>query len=502
MPPGPPLVGGNRFALLADKSKIKKKKNKNSLNKKLDLFPELPAVQTNKNPKFVVLEAVDKKKTLSQYSCFAVHRSINVISKEIQSISELRDGNLLLLVNNENVAEKFIASKELHGICAIKAKYHDHLNFNKGTVYAPFLSYVPEDEIIKELSSQGVVAVYKFQKNGVVLLTFDLFHIPEKLNIAWRKVSVRQYFPSPMRCKNCQLLGHTAKFCKRSPACEICSLPPHSPDVCTRIFCANCSSSHPSSSNICEKFLQAKEILKIKITKKCTMREAINFHKNSTPSFTESSPSFYSIAKPNTSQQPEHNQSTYPLTSSTRYSPKDSNHQQNLQSSEIHNRTGSTQISNISINNNSQFIDNNDSLRNYNFSLNSNPQDNNNIHKQYSPDSIDLDKNIQSTDNYNSPRNINSPTNYNLSLNNSVTPDYSSGDTNNLTQQYLPDPTELSESFTQKQLDSTSLAHMQNSSISSNNFSTTNDNFEINFNNYNRTLRDFTDAAMASEEES
>ena len=54
------------------------------------------------------MESTDPNKSLSTYSCFAVHRAIQIISKEITSVSQLRDGNLLILVNNQQVADKFV----------------------------------------------------------------------------------------------------------------------------------------------------------------------------------------------------------------------------------------------------------------------------------------------------------------------------------------------------------------------------------------------------------
>ncbi|XP_055907877.1 uncharacterized protein LOC129942820 [Eupeodes corollae] len=77
-----------------------------------------------------------------------------------------------------------------------------------------------------------------------------------------------------MRCKSCQILGHTAKRCNNSKQCEVCSLPPHEPTECTRTMCANCSEAHPSSSKTCPKYLQNKKILTIKTRNKCSMGEA------------------------------------------------------------------------------------------------------------------------------------------------------------------------------------------------------------------------------------
>lgn len=132
-----------------------------------------------------------------------------------------------------------------------------------------------------------------------MLLTFDLFNLPTQIDIAWRRVNIRQYIPNPMRCRNCQLLGHTVKHCRGIAVCKNCSLPPHDPLKCTRTFCANCHADHPASSNKCPKYVQAKQIQAIKVTKKCTMREAQKIY-NSTVSLPENAPSFSSIASRST----------------------------------------------------------------------------------------------------------------------------------------------------------------------------------------------------------
>lgn len=297
MPPGPPLIGDNRFALLADRSPQSKRKKRN--RGELNDFPSLPA-QKPTNPKYIVVSAVDDKKPLSEYSCFAVHRALHLISKDIISISQLRDGKLLLLVKDFATGKKFVDSKSLIGMCEITCKFHENLNFTKGTIYAPYLSKIPDKEIEEELKSQGVVGVYKYEKiiegrkspSGVILLTFDLFNPPQSLDISWYKVKVREYFPNPMRCKNCQLLGHTQKWCKGSSSCVNCNLPPHTNTECTRIYCANCAEDHPASSNKCKKFIQQKEIIQIKTKKKCSMREAIALYNENAKS--SLSPTSYS----------------------------------------------------------------------------------------------------------------------------------------------------------------------------------------------------------------
>ena len=305
MPPGPPNLGDNRFASLAsgDHPPKRKKTSTNSFAFSYDL----PVVNLP-NPKFVVVSSdASSDKKLSDFSVFAIHRALMLISKNIEKISQLRDGNLLLLVKDNATASKFLTTNQLPTLCNIKCTLHNSLNYVKGTIYAPYLANVSNDEIVTELKSQGVVSVYKFSRiidgktkyTGVILLTFDLYRLPEKLNICWHKVKVREFYPNPMRCKTCQLLGHTAKRCENPPACVNCALPPHTPDECTRTFCANCSEPHSAASRECTKYAQQKEILKIQTQNKCTLREAKNIHRSTTTTNLQiSSKSYAEIIKP------------------------------------------------------------------------------------------------------------------------------------------------------------------------------------------------------------
>ncbi|XP_049302934.1 uncharacterized protein LOC125776092 [Bactrocera dorsalis] len=309
MAPGPPDRRENMFSLLSESPKNKKKRH---YQKTPIEFPDLPIVQTQ-NPKYITLAAKNTVKPITEYSCFVVHRAIQLISKEIISIATLRDGSLLMLVKSKEVADKFLKTKQLPGICDITCKLHESLNNIKGTVYAPFLNNIPEEEIVSELKAQHVTSVYKFNRiidgtpkpTGVVLITFDLYTLPSKLSISWNTVKVREYIPNPMRCKNCQLLGHTVKHCKNQTICINCNFPPHSPNNCSRSQCANCGEEHSASSPTCKKYQEQKEVLKIKTRNKCTMREAKILYKQQNPitnSFSYSSVTASSFTSVNETQ--------------------------------------------------------------------------------------------------------------------------------------------------------------------------------------------------------
>lgn len=77
-----------------------------------------------------------------------------------------------------------------------------------------------------------------------------------------------------MRCKNCQKLGHTKNRCRNVEICKECGeLVSHS--NCERKFCVTCNvESHTSYDNTCPSFMKHKAVLKIKINRRCTIREA------------------------------------------------------------------------------------------------------------------------------------------------------------------------------------------------------------------------------------
>lgn len=324
MAPDPPdKFSSNRFSVLGDYIECRPKKQK------LTDYPDLPIPQSsnnnnNGNPKYVVISSTDPKKPLSTLSPFAIKKGIECISTEYTSITSLRDGNLLILMRNTRAADKLIKAKSLANLCPISCKFHDTLNFVKGVIYAPCLINVPEQEIVQEMKSQGVTSVYKFTKpgedgnsripSGKIILTFDLYRLPSSVDVAWYKCKVDHYIPNPMRCKNCQKLGHTKNRCNGNTTCPTCSLPPHNPEKCTRTLCTNCSGEHSSADNNCPRYIQLKEILKIKTRNYCSLSEARRKYRENNPIQTAHNNSYASMAsgpltlqKPNSNKQPINN---------------------------------------------------------------------------------------------------------------------------------------------------------------------------------------------------
>lgn len=333
MAPGPPdKYSNNKFYPLGDYINNPKKKQKQNE------FPDLPTPNNNhKNqPKYVLVSSTDSDNQLSKLSPFAIKKGVESISTEFTTISLLRDGNLLILTQNARIADKFVKAKTLSNVCPISCKLHDTLNSVKGVIYAPCLIHVSEKEIVEEMKDQGVTEVYKFTKlnedgktrspTGKMIITFNLYRLPQCVDVAWYKCKVEHYYPNPMRCINCQRLGHTKKRCRGETTCPECSLPPHE-SKCTRILCSNCSGRHSSADKNCPRYKQMQEILKIRTVNYCSIGEARRMYRENNPITTTNDITYANITTESPTKRKEAKNSTNEQT------------EQNIETTTSHNKT-------------------------------------------------------------------------------------------------------------------------------------------------------------------
>ena len=155
---------------------------------------------------------------------------------------------------------------------------HSFLNTCKGVVRCPDLRGCSEQEILENMREQGVTDVrrIKIRRVGTLkdtntfVLTFNTPVSPKQLKVAFLRVSVDPYIPTPLRCSQCQVFGHHENKCKREQICANCGQPKHSADEtdCKRLAkCINCKEDHPPNSKQCQAWHTEKEILKVKYTR-------------------------------------------------------------------------------------------------------------------------------------------------------------------------------------------------------------------------------------------
>lgn len=264
----------NRFDCLESEvvlNRGKKHKRKHPVKN----FPSLPAKQNDDNvPRYIVISGLEKDKKdpnnfrrLSTYNPIRINRGLEHISSDILEVKSMRSGDLLLKVLNLATADKFIKSKLIDSI-PVKVTNHISLNSVQGRIYSRLIVDISEQELMEELKKFKVVEVRKMMKRegdssvptGAAILTFDQIRRPHEVKIGWLNCKVEEYIQNPMRCVNCQKLGHTKNRCTNAPNCKNCCLPPHT-ENCTRILCINCNEeSHTSYDPSCPAFLRYKSV--------------------------------------------------------------------------------------------------------------------------------------------------------------------------------------------------------------------------------------------------
>lgn len=284
--------GGNYYDVLDPRSSPKRKRQKTAttynLGNSLE-YPPLISKQSKKPknvPKYVIMKSKIPDRPIKFYNIFLVSKAILGISSEptLKTIFT-RDGNLLFLTKNEAQANRFLKATNLAGICPVECSLHPTLNIIKGLVISDLLTDRTESEIIKGMQSQGVVDCKKitsYQDGKVIntplhILSFDLYELPETVEVGIINCKIKEYIPNPIQCKNCFKLGHTRKYCKNTSVCEVCSGTVHDPIPCTKLQCVNCNHSHRANNKKCPEFQQRKEVLKCKIKNKCSFKEALQY---------------------------------------------------------------------------------------------------------------------------------------------------------------------------------------------------------------------------------
>lgn len=276
----------NRFREL-DPSYGKPKPSKIKRLRADDFLP-LPTVIPNDDhiPRYLVASALaqsenSETKPLASYNVFQIEKGLNIISRDYLDVTEMRSGDLMIKTADMKSAKKFLKAKYID-IVPVTITMHKGLNSTQGRIFSRKIIELSEEELLMSLADQKVIEIRKLSKRegekyistGAAVVTFDLIRRPDSLKLGWERVTVDEYVSNPMRCANCQKLGHTKKRCRNIELCRVCGFtPPH--EQCTRKFCVNCNNeNHTSFDSSCPSFLKHKSVNKIKADKRCTVREA------------------------------------------------------------------------------------------------------------------------------------------------------------------------------------------------------------------------------------
>lgn len=243
------------------------------------------------NIKFLIIEAKEKNYSLNNVSVFSIKKSIDNCCGAVINAKKLTDGTLLVECKDSKQAQKLMKLPFIFGNnninIEVNVREHGHLNTVKGIVYSNEFNDIDEKEIQEGLADQKVIAVKKlkinnqiaekYKKTGVIL-TFNLFKLPETISVGYEIVYVKTYVPSPLQCFNCWKLGHMSNNCKTSRKCLNCNEDYHGENCNKESKCTNCNESTHNSreKKECEAYKKEHEIQKIKVEDKISYLQARN----------------------------------------------------------------------------------------------------------------------------------------------------------------------------------------------------------------------------------
>ena len=233
-------------------------------------------------PRFIILTSKESDKPLTKLSPFLIEKAITGIAGSPKNVKKLRSGQILIECEKKAHSVNILKTTKMADI-KIEAKPHSFLNNSKGIIRSKELENCSEQEITEELKSQGVISAYRIRikkenteiSTNTIILTFNRCTPPKEIKAGFLNIRIEEYIPNPMRCHNCQKFGHLKKHCRNSLICPCCGQSGHDIDSCSSpMQCVNCEGQHMSFSKVCPKWLEEKEIQKIKVQRQITYQEA------------------------------------------------------------------------------------------------------------------------------------------------------------------------------------------------------------------------------------
>ncbi|XP_071091238.1 uncharacterized protein [Haliotis cracherodii] len=240
--------------------------------------------------RFIVIEASDHQPL--KLNPFAISKAINGCCGTVDNVTRLRNGSILVECARKQQSLNLLSISQFANV-EVAVSAHRTLNSCRGIVRdrARCLADMSEDEIVTELTKQGVTAVKRFtrkQDNNIIktntyVFTFSLSTIPKSIKAGYFNIGVEVYVPNPLRCYKCQHFGHGAKTCTLRTVCVRCSGSHESTECTDAIKCENCDGDHLASSKHCPHFLLQSQILKIKHTNNISFYDAKKLVQSQSP---------------------------------------------------------------------------------------------------------------------------------------------------------------------------------------------------------------------------
>lgn len=239
---------------------------------------------------FLHIKAKEGEVPIARRNRFLIAKYLKEKTNQITKASYNAEGDMILKVKGEKEAEKILQMNTI-GTWPVTIERHRTLNSSKGVIFSPDMCWLEEEEIKEGLSDYKVTEVFIFKRTprngeqggnsepkpyGLAILTFNTQEPPKRIKYGFEYIEVRHYIPNPKRCRKCQRLGHTTKWCKSTTeTCAECGQENQQNHSCGMKMCVNCCKpGHASNSRDCPTYLMHKEWEAIMVLQKKTKYEA------------------------------------------------------------------------------------------------------------------------------------------------------------------------------------------------------------------------------------
>ena len=230
-----------------------------------------------------ITSADSKLGVLSKMNPFHIAREINEICGDVENIEHRRSGSLLIVTKSVEQAKLLLKIKTLSKkqIPVIVTPDWGQQTV-QGKVFIPQFADDPLEDLLEMLKPQGVVGIRKMfhdpkrVESSLYVLTFLGQTCPNKIRVGYTSAYVDKYYPSPLRCGKCCRWGHSSQICHSGSVCSNCGGKGHIRNECKAALprCINCRGAHDATSKECLKYINEKEICRVKVDEDISFREA------------------------------------------------------------------------------------------------------------------------------------------------------------------------------------------------------------------------------------
>lgn len=206
-------------------------------------------------------------------------------TKLLTAIKEARGAQYVIRTSSKSVVEKLLNMGKLTDGTEVEVTYHPTLNIVQGVIHDVDTVNMKEEELLEKLNAQNIVSIRRITKlvenvrvnTPLLVLSFSGSFLPPFVYLGIVRVSVRQYYKSPLQCFKCGHFGHSSKFCSQSEVCLNCAEnhetiptnPCREPSKCV-----NCQGNHPSRFKKCPVYEREVNIIRVKTDQNITFAEA------------------------------------------------------------------------------------------------------------------------------------------------------------------------------------------------------------------------------------